>query len=366
MVITPHYDLDIDTTLGGNNASDYIIPSQKAIKSYVDNNTGSTVDQTFNGTSTNAQSGVAIEGAGFLQNTATGTNSLTILGTASSYINSINIGANSSVIQDSTAIGYNASGVGYYATAIGYNASGGNYSTAIGYNARVTSNNSAIQIGYGENSTANTLNIGFYNGSSTHYNWQLLNGTTGLIPDARISSNIARTSDIPDVSNFVTNLSLTTTLDDYATKQWTQTNAADTTLSNVSSIDSSSAVATALDGKVNNDDYYYKSGDTTTIGGSYGGYVTTSGTEVIFTITLPKSLANITSVDCTALVTSFRKSNGGYAPSASWNAKANAQSISIARVSDFSLQFLVKYGSYGFTNNTPVGVAINSLSLSFT
>lgn len=40
MVATNHYDLDIDTTLGGNNASDYIIPSQKAIKNYVDNHSG--------------------------------------------------------------------------------------------------------------------------------------------------------------------------------------------------------------------------------------------------------------------------------------------------------------------------------------
>lgn len=43
MPITNHYDLDIDTTLGGNNASDYVIPSQKAIKDYVDNSTGGNV-----------------------------------------------------------------------------------------------------------------------------------------------------------------------------------------------------------------------------------------------------------------------------------------------------------------------------------
>lgn len=43
MVITPNYDLDIDTTLGGNNASDYVVPSQKAIKAYVDNSTGGNV-----------------------------------------------------------------------------------------------------------------------------------------------------------------------------------------------------------------------------------------------------------------------------------------------------------------------------------
>lgn len=66
MVNTPHFDLDIDSTLGGDNASDYVIPSQKAIKDYVDNNTGSTVDQTYDPTSQAAQSGVAIAGAGFL------------------------------------------------------------------------------------------------------------------------------------------------------------------------------------------------------------------------------------------------------------------------------------------------------------
>ena len=61
-----NYDLDIDTSLGGNNASDYIIPSQKAIKDYVDNHSGGgTVDQTYDPTSQNAQSGVAINGAGF-------------------------------------------------------------------------------------------------------------------------------------------------------------------------------------------------------------------------------------------------------------------------------------------------------------
>lgn len=63
MVNTPHFDLDIDSTLGGNNASDYVIPSQKAIKDYVDNNTGSTVDQTYDPASTNAQSGTAVAGA---------------------------------------------------------------------------------------------------------------------------------------------------------------------------------------------------------------------------------------------------------------------------------------------------------------
>jgi hypothetical protein len=62
MSSTKNYDLDIDTTLGGNSASDYIIPSQKAIKSYVDNHIP-TIDQAYNPASTNAQSGTAVANA---------------------------------------------------------------------------------------------------------------------------------------------------------------------------------------------------------------------------------------------------------------------------------------------------------------
>ena len=119
-----------------------------------------------------------------LQNKASGTYSLSLLGTGTSAISAINIG-------------YNSSTSGYSSVALGASASVLNdYGVALGGGALV-SGNYGIQIGYGTNSTANTLSVGFYNSSSTHYNWQLLNGTTGLIPDARLSSNIARTSDIP-------------------------------------------------------------------------------------------------------------------------------------------------------------------------
>lgn len=192
MVTTPNYDLDIDTTLGGNNASDYIIPSQKAIKSYVDNNSGGggTVDQTFDGTSANAQSGVAIAGAGFLQNIATGTNSLTLLGTATSSNLAINIGYNSSAGGGNISIGTLANTNGAGAVAIGTETEASAINTlAIGNTAKATANN-AIQIGYGTNNTANKFNV---------RSFELLDLATGLIPDARISSNIARTSAIPTV-----------------------------------------------------------------------------------------------------------------------------------------------------------------------
>lgn len=153
---------------------------------------GGTVDQTYDGTSANAQSGVAINGAKFLRNTATNNTSIAIGNAATATgINSVILGTFSS-------------GTNKNAIAIGAAAMAGENATAIGNNAEATSN-SAIQIGYGTNLTANTLRVGFYNNSTTHYNWQLLDGTTGLIPDARISSNIARTSAIPTDTNDLTN-----------------------------------------------------------------------------------------------------------------------------------------------------------------
>lgn len=151
------------------------------------------VDQVYDGTSENAQSGVAINNAKFLRNTATGSNSLTIDGIASNKTNSINIGAQSTVNNNSVALGY-------YATASGLK------SVALGLTANAFAQNS-IQIGSGANSTENTLQVRSYT---------LLDTSTGLIPDERISSNIARSSDIPDVTDYVTNSSLSTTLQDYA------------------------------------------------------------------------------------------------------------------------------------------------------
>lgn len=116
-----------------------------------------------------------------LENTATGTGGLTVGGTASDRTAATNIGISSVVSANNTiALGYNAQATSPYSTTIGRNSK--------------TSGASAIQIGYGTNSTANTLSIGFYNTSSTHYNWTLLDGTTGLIPTARIDTDTTATS----------------------------------------------------------------------------------------------------------------------------------------------------------------------------
>lgn len=196
---------------------------------------------------------ISASSSGGLQNTAIDTNSLTILGTPTTESASINIGISSTatrgnsvaignsantVSQYSVAIGYNAkAGTGsdssYGAVAIGYNA-GGDYSkgntVAIGNNAVAKSTGSiaigdsaevgntnytngiaigegsqvyganSINLGYGANTTADSFSVGFY-GQNNNEPYTLLDGTTGLIPDARISSNIARTSDIPSISN---------------------------------------------------------------------------------------------------------------------------------------------------------------------
>ena len=154
-----------------------------------------TVDQTYSASSTNAQSGVAIAGAGFLKNTATGTNSLTLLGTAATHNYATNIGVYTTVSTYATALGSNATASGSRSTAIGRDAvaNSGN-STALGESAYATNTGAtalgknaeargdySIQIGAGTNSTAGTLAVGF-NGT----NYQLLDGATGKIPTDRI------------------------------------------------------------------------------------------------------------------------------------------------------------------------------------
>ena len=115
--------------------------------------------------------------SGFLTNNGTGTNSLALMGTATGN-----------------------RGVGLGQAAEG----GGSYATGLGTGAKATGDY-AIQIGYGTNSTASTLSVGFNASSSANRkNWQLLDGATGLIPDARLSTNIAKTSDIKNSTITIT------------------------------------------------------------------------------------------------------------------------------------------------------------------
>lgn len=109
---------------------------------------------------------ISASGTGALANTATATNSLTILGTPSTSSFGLNIGQNTSVGSNgSTAIGINAQ-AGEYGTAVGGgNASNtsanatGYGSVAVGSGAQATATR-AIQIGNGTNNTADTTQLG--------------------------------------------------------------------------------------------------------------------------------------------------------------------------------------------------------------
>ena len=186
-----------------------------------------TVDQTYNSASANPQSGVAINGAGFLKNSAVGSNSLTILGNTTTSNNNVNIGKSSSArgslstslgysavaeANSSTAIGSNSKANGQYSIGIGdhsnTNGASGIHAVAIGHNSSATQNhcvaignyagatgyssvaiglcqataNYAIQLGNGTNGDANTFSVGL--SSSTNY--RLLN-SNGTIPGERMA-----------------------------------------------------------------------------------------------------------------------------------------------------------------------------------
>ena len=160
---------------------------------------GGTVDQTYDPTSTNAQSGTAVAEAvaPTLKNTATGTNSISIgPTTGSTGSNCISIGkeATTSTYGSYVAIGNTASvqnssavAVGSQARAWGVNSVAiGSYTFAYSTEAIavgagnmgcMANANKAIQIGEGTNTTANSFQV---------FNYQMLDGTTGKIPMARL------------------------------------------------------------------------------------------------------------------------------------------------------------------------------------
>jgi len=119
-----------------------------------------------------------------LINTATGTSSLTVNGSATSEDYSVNVGASSSVLNTGgISIGYYARATASYGIAIGYSATAGGsgFSVAIGDSASATANY-AIQLGaYGTNSEASS----FYVSTSVSNNWKML-GSDGKIPSGRL------------------------------------------------------------------------------------------------------------------------------------------------------------------------------------
>ena len=157
-----------------------------------------------------------------------GSDSLAVGKSAYAGVDSVALGDGARAPFEGVAIGCSANASDDWSTAIGWRAEAGERSTAIGYSASAMSDSSlavsgyasgdvslaiqgyvtgdyavaikgqatanyAIQLGgNGVNSEANS----FYVGTSSSDNWKMLD-SNGIIPDARISSNIARTSAIP-------------------------------------------------------------------------------------------------------------------------------------------------------------------------
>ena len=154
-------------------------PSDNEVISKINEIIDDKQDTLVSGTNIKTINNTSILGSGnidVLTNSESGTNTLGILSSPDSYnwSDSVVIGVNSKVRGGSSvAIGYDARTTDYYSTAIGYKAN---------------SAYSAIQLGYGTNSTRSTFCVGFFRGTDNQsHNWELLNGTTGLIPSARIS-----------------------------------------------------------------------------------------------------------------------------------------------------------------------------------
>lgn len=127
-----------------------------------------------------------------LVNTATGSNSLTILGTAHSRPNSINIGVGSFIGgDDNLAIGKNAQTYVSNNIAIGNGArvagTGHSHSIALGVGAIVNAKN-AVQIGGSTNSDADTFK--FCNSNS---NFEVVSAD-GTIPEARLADTTSATA----------------------------------------------------------------------------------------------------------------------------------------------------------------------------
>ena len=130
---------------------------------------------------------------GGLVNTATGTSSLSLIGSASSQNYSVNIGYNTSVSNaNGLAIGSGAVSMGNGGIAIGRGAAQtsatGNSQIAIGYNAKTAGGVNSVQIGQGTNSTANTVCFGNANG-----NFEMMSAD-GTIPHARLVNAVSSTS----------------------------------------------------------------------------------------------------------------------------------------------------------------------------
>ena len=170
---------DKETTLSGYGITDAYTKTEtdSFLEEKADKETtlsGYGITDAYTKTEVDAMIPEPVDLTGYLKNTSTGSNSLTILGNAAEKNGAVNVGVDSSA--------------GAFASAVGYGSSAfGNYSAALGPQAIVSEAASgAIQLGFGTNSEAGSLYVGFAYGKIPWSNYKLL-GSDGKIPAERLA-----------------------------------------------------------------------------------------------------------------------------------------------------------------------------------
>lgn len=121
------------------------------------------------------------------------------------------------------------------------------------------------------------------------------------------------------------------------------------------------------------DSLYYKSGDTYSTTGRIvqNGFLSGSSTEIDFTITLPKSMKNVTAT-VTDLKVNGRHVGGGYIFSSGFISAGydilsdSTITLSILNKQDNLLTIMLKKSTaWSVTNNTPISISIENMTISF-
>lgn len=114
------------------------------------------------------------------------------------------------------------------------------------------------------------------------------------------------------------------------------------------------------------DSNHYSSGDTYSISGhcALPGLLTGSAKSIHFTIFTPKDLSDINTISINSYNLDIRHPNGGYIATALTSVSGTIQALKRSpNIIDIAITLNT---ATSFTNNTPVSVAVNSMTLTFT
>lgn len=165
-----------------------------------------------------------------------------------------------------------------------------------------------------------------------------------------------------DIKNYINN-TLTEELD----TKLTTTSSDIGTLTNLETTTKSDIVSAINELYEIVDSGYYKAGDSITASFQIAGYVTTSRTQMMCTIYLPKSLKNITSITVAGGTFSIRTTNGAYLNGGDFAYNASGITTEAFKNTDNAVTIRITKSSAfsNVNNNTPVGGALSSLKLNF-